>query len=72
MARESHGPYNMKVKATLSAKKLLSELWLEPMSYKQFSNLLLGKNKIYDILKNRNGTEDILKKTLIIIDFIFH
>ena len=26
MARESHGPYNMKVKATLSAKKLLSEL----------------------------------------------
>ena len=26
MARETHGPYNMKVKATLSAKKLLSEL----------------------------------------------
>jgi len=49
-------------------KKLLSELWLEPMSYKQFSNLLAGKNKIYDILKTRNGTEDILKKTLIIID----
>ena len=49
-------------------KKLLSEKWLEPMSYKQFSNLLLGKNKIYEILKERNGTEDILKKTLIIID----
>ena len=49
-------------------KKLLSELWLEPMSYKQFSNLLLGKNKIYDILKSRNGSEDILRKTLIIID----
>ena len=38
------------------------------MSYKQFSNLLIGKNKIYDILKSRNGSEDILKKTLIIID----
>jgi superfamily II DNA or RNA helicase len=49
-------------------KKMLSELWLEPMSYKQFSNLLLGKNKIYNILKERNGSEDILKKTLIIID----
>ena len=26
-------------------KKLLSSNWLEPISYKQFSNLLLGKNK---------------------------
>ena len=25
-------------------KKLLSDRWLEPMSYKQFSNLLAGKN----------------------------
>ena len=49
-------------------KKLLSQNWLEPMSYKQFSNLLVGKNKNYDILKSRNGTTDILKKTLIIID----
>ena len=49
-------------------KKILSKNWLEPMSYKQFSNLLEGKNKIYDILKERNGSEDILKKTLIIID----
>ena len=49
-------------------KKLLSDNWLEPMSYKQFSNLLAGKNKIFDILKARNGSEDILKKTLIIID----
>ena len=38
------------------------------MSYKQFSNLLAGKNKIYDILLERNGSTDILKKTLIIID----
>ena len=49
-------------------KKLLSERWLEPMSYKQFSNLLSGKNKIYNILKERNGKDDILRKTLIIID----
>jgi superfamily II DNA or RNA helicase len=49
-------------------KKLLSKSWLEPMSYKQFSNLLAGKNKIYDTLLERNGSTDILKKTLIIID----
>ena len=49
-------------------KRLLSDRWLEPMSYKQFSNLLAGKNTIYDILRQRNGAEDVLKKTLIIID----
>ena len=49
-------------------KKFLSKNWLEPISYKQFSNLLLGKNKNYDILKKRNGATDVLKKTLIIID----
>ena len=49
-------------------KKFLSKNWLEPISYKQFSNLLLGKNKNYEILKQRNGATDVLKKTLIIID----
>ena len=49
-------------------KRQISNMWLEPMSYKQFSNLLLGKNTTYNILKERNGTTDILKKTLIIID----
>ena len=49
-------------------KRLLSDKWLEPMSYKQFSNLLAGKNSIYDTLRQRNGSEDVLKKTLIIID----
>ena len=29
---------------------------------------MAGKNKIYDILLERNGKTDILKKTLIIID----
>ena len=38
------------------------------MSYKQFSNLLAAKNSIYDTLRQRNGAEDVLKKTLIIID----
>jgi hypothetical protein len=49
-------------------KRHLSKSWLEPMSYKQFSNLLAGKNAIYDILLERNGSRDILHKTLIIID----
>ena len=49
-------------------KQLLSKNWLDPMSYKQFSNLLAKKNKIYNILLERNGKTDILKKTLIIID----
>lgn len=49
-------------------KKFLSKNWLEPISYKQFSNLLLGRNKNYEILKQRNGASDVLKKTLIIID----
>ena len=49
-------------------KRLLSKSWLDPMSYKQFSNLLAGKNAIYDILLERNGARDILHKTLIIID----
>jgi len=49
-------------------KRHLSKSWLDPMSYKQFSNLLAGKNAIYDILLERNGSRDILHKTLIIID----
>lgn len=49
-------------------KRLLSKSWIDPMSYKQFSNLLAGKNDIYDILLERNGSRDLLHKTLIIID----
>ena len=48
--------------------KYLSDSWIMPISYKQFSNMLAGKNSIYKIMKKRNGTEDILKKTLVIID----
>jgi hypothetical protein len=49
-------------------KRLLSKNWIQPMSYKQFSNLLSGQNQIYEDLKKRNGAEDVVRKTLIIID----
>jgi hypothetical protein len=45
-----------------------SDAWLEPISYKQFSNMLAGKNSLYQTMVKRNGSKDILKKTLIIID----
>lgn len=38
------------------------------MSYRQFSNMLAGKNKLSQELIARNGTKDPLHKTLIIID----
>ena len=51
-------------------KKLLSKNWIEPISYKTFSNLLTpgAHNEYMDKLIQRNGKTDILKKTLIIID----
>jgi hypothetical protein len=49
-------------------KKHVSKNWMDPISYKQFSNMLLKKNKIYDEIVRRNGEEDPLHKTLIIID----
>lgn len=48
--------------------KYVSKNWIEPISYKQFSNMLLKKNKIYNEMVRRNGEEDPLKKTLLIID----
>lgn len=49
-------------------RKYASDRWMEPMSYKQFSNMLLQKNKFYEEIVKRNGQKDPLKKTLIIID----
>lgn len=51
-------------------KHLLSNNWIEPISYKTFSNLLTpgAHNEYMDKLIKRNGTTDILRKTLIIID----
>jgi superfamily II DNA or RNA helicase len=51
-----------------SPLKYLSKNWLMPISYKQFSNMLLEKNKLYNEMKRRNGAEDPLRKTLVIID----
>jgi len=49
--------------------KLLSSAWrIRPMSYKQFSNLVSKRNKLYDTLVKINGSADPLRKTLIIID----
>lgn len=53
--------------ATSQRAKMI-KAWMEPMSYKQFSNALQGKNSIYHDLVKRNGKKDLLKKTLIIID----
>jgi hypothetical protein len=49
-------------------RKYLSKRFLPPMSYRQFSNMLEGKNELYNRLKAQNGEEDILKNTLIIVD----
>jgi superfamily II DNA or RNA helicase len=49
-------------------QRRLAQQWIPPMSYRQFSNVVQGKNPIYEVLKKRNGKTDPLKKTLIIID----
>ena len=50
--------------------KLLSKSWsaIQPMSYRQFSNMLDDKSALHEKLVKINGSNDILKKTLIIID----
>lgn len=49
-------------------RNLLGNNWFEPMSYKQFSNAMAGKNKLYHKLVQRNGKRDPLRKTLLVID----
>lgn len=51
-----------------SPMSYMSKNWMEPISYKQFSNMLLKENRFYEEIVERNGTVDPLKKTLIIID----
>lgn len=49
--------------------KMLSKAWsIRPMSYKQFSNLVMKRNSMYDDLVKKNGAADPLRKTLLIID----
>lgn len=48
---------------------MLSKSWsIRPLSYKQFTNLISKSNLFYDDLVKINGTHDILRKTLLIID----
>lgn len=46
----------------------LSNSWIMPISYKQFTNMLNKKNQIYNLMVERNGKSDPLRKTLVIID----
>jgi len=48
--------------------RLISSGWHQPISYKQFSNMLLGKNSLYAELVKINGKADPLRRTLVIID----
>lgn len=54
--------------AVKTPMKFVSKMWVAPMSYKQFSNMLAGKNDMYHEMVKRNGQDDILRKTFIIID----
>jgi len=49
-------------------QKLINDNWFQPLSYKQFSNMLSGKNALFDKLVARNGEKDPLRKTLVIVD----
>jgi len=51
-----------------SKLKYVNNRWIEPISYKQFTNLISKKNVYYDEMVKRNGIQDPFKKTLIIID----
>jgi hypothetical protein len=63
LARGDDIPENPK-----NIRKYLSKKFLPPMSYRQFSNTLSGKNDASNKLKDVNGDNDMIKKTLIIID----
>lgn len=46
----------------------LSDRWIQPLSFKQFSNTVSGNNAVYRRLVERNGAEDPFRRTLLIID----
>jgi hypothetical protein len=50
--------------------RMLSRSWnaIQPLSYKQFSNMLKGKSALSKKLRDINGSRDPLHKTLVIID----
>jgi len=49
-------------------QRSLYQQWIPPVSYRQFSNIVQGKNPVFKQLVARNGKKDPLRKTLIIID----
>ena len=50
-------------------RKWLSNSWkIQPLTYRQFTNLVSKKNRFYTSLEKINGSIDPLRKTLIIID----
>ena len=63
---------NGEILPSTKAKRMefLGKNWLQPISYKQFTNLIKGKNKFYKQMVALNGKEDPFRKTLIIIDEI--
>ena len=63
---------NGEILPSTKAKRMefLGKNWLQPISYKQFTNLIKGKNKFYKEMVELNGKEDPFRKTLIIIDEI--
>jgi len=63
---------NGEILPSTKAKRMefLGKNWLQPISYKQFTNLIKGKNKYYKHMVDLNGSEDPFRKTLIIIDEI--
>uniref|UniRef100_A0A6C0LKE3 Helicase ATP-binding domain-containing protein n=1 Tax=viral metagenome TaxID=1070528 RepID=A0A6C0LKE3_9ZZZZ len=63
---------NGEILPSTKAKRMefLGKNWLLPISYKQFTNLIKGKNKFYKEMVELNGKEDPFRKTLIIIDEI--
>lgn len=65
--RDKNEPFNVE-EALKHPMRFMSKNWIEPITYRQFSNLLAGKNSLYEELVKRNGAEDPLKRTLIIID----
>jgi len=63
---------NGEILPSTKAKRMefLGKNWLQPLSYKQFTNLIKGKNKYYKQMVALNGAEDPFRKTLIVIDEI--
>jgi superfamily II DNA or RNA helicase len=56
------------VEISENSKNVPNSKWMRPIGYKTFSNLLKKKNKLYAEMVKRNGIEDPLKNTLIVID----